>query len=160
MRLVVGCVDLAITCGVRVTGLGSVSCCGGTMRVGLMTVGVRQEWRPEVWGQRLPPPRVSGRLRPHHPPHRPRQPRRPHRLHLGLRNLWGMDSGECLNGNLMTIDIDFSQEVQEGAQSGAGGRRQPFHHPSPPPRRLRRHCGRLRGGGGRRGAGSRPRRTG
>ena len=139
------------------------------MGVDLMMVGVHQvvhqevhqEGRPEVWGQRLPPPRVSGRLRPHHPPHRPhRQPRRPHRLHLGLRSLWGMASGECLSGNLMTIDIDFSQEVQEGALSGAGGRRHLFHHPSPPPRRLRRHCGRLRGGGGRRGAGSQPRRTG
>ena len=137
------------------------------MGVDLMMVGVHQvvhqemhqEGRPEVWRQRLLPPRVTGRLRPRHPPHRPRQPRRPHRLHLGLRNLWGMDSGECLSGNLMTIDIDFSQE-DLGAQSGAGGRRHLFHHPSPPPRRLRRHCGRLRGGGGRRGAGSRPRRTG
>ena len=70
-----------------------------------------------------------------------------------------MASAGCLSGNWMTIAIDFSQENQ-GALSGAGGRRHLFHHPSPPPRRLRRHCGRLRGGGGRRGAGSRPWRTG
>ena len=85
------------------------------MGVDLMMVGVHQmvhqgvhqevhqEGRPEVWGQRLPPPRVTGRLRPHHPPHhpphRPRQPRRPHRLHLGLRSLWGMASEGCLSGN-------------------------------------------------------------
>ena len=50
------CVDWATMCGDRVTGLGSVICCGGTMGVGLMTVGVHQvvhqevhqEGRPEV----------------------------------------------------------------------------------------------------------------
>ena len=46
------CVDWATMCGERVTGLGSVNCCGGTMGVDLMMVGVHQEvhqeGRPEV----------------------------------------------------------------------------------------------------------------
>ena len=54
------CVGGATMCGDRVTGLGSVNCCGGTMGVDLMMVGVHQmvhqgvhqevhqEGRPEV----------------------------------------------------------------------------------------------------------------